>query len=319
MAGLFIGVMVVLGLRFIDATVKTVDEAEAHFGLPVLSAIHKTKEVKRKNNPLVVSESAHSSEAEAFRTLRTSLSMLGRVDEHRVVLFTSAVPQEGKTFCSLNYAASLAQVGLKTLLIDCDLRRPMVEFGLLGKDSSSFGVTDYLTGQKALYDVMQPTKLDDLFFISGGTTAPNPAELLAQGGLPLLIDEALKEFDRVVIDSAPIHAVSDTLLMVKSAQTVCLVVRAALTSSRSVLRCIQLLQSAGAPLAGTILNRMPVRRGYGSSDNYYSYSYNGHYSKDGVYGAKNGKKAGTVKKITTRNGLQEAEAPELVPNGKDRR
>jgi capsular exopolysaccharide synthesis family protein len=284
--GLFTGILAALALQFIDSSVKTVDEAEARFHLPVLAAINKTKDVRRKKSPLVVSESAHSAEAEAFRSLRTSLSMLGRVDDRRVFLFTSSVPQEGKTFCSVNYAASLAQVGLKTLLIDCDLRRPMVETSLVGQDSARFGVTDYLTGQKALADVMQPTRLENLFFISGGTTAPNPAEMIAQGGLALLIEEALREFDRIVIDSAPIHAVSDTLLMVKSVQTVCVVVRAAATSGRSVARCIQLLQAAGAPLSGTILNQMPVRRGlgYDSSESYYSYAYHENYSKNWVYG-----------------------------------
>src|SRR3569833_4698670 len=109
---------------FVDSSFKTVDESESRFRLPVLAVINKTRAVKRKKNPVVVSESAHSPEAEAFRSLRTSLSMLGRVDERRIFLFTSAVPSEGKTFCSVNYAASLAQVGLKTLLIDCGLRRP---------------------------------------------------------------------------------------------------------------------------------------------------------------------------------------------------
>jgi len=319
-AGLFFGTLCALGLQFVDNSVKTVDEAESRFHLPVLAAINKTKEVRRKKNPLVVSESAYSAEAEAFRSLRTSLSMLGRVDDRRVFLFTSAVPQEGKTFCSVNYAASLAQVGLKTLLIDCDLRRPMVEFSLLGQDSTAFGVTDYLTGHQALADVMQPTRLENLFFISGGTTAPNPAEMIAQGGLTLLIEEALKEFDRIVIDSAPIHAVSDTLLMVKCAQTVCLVVRASVTSGRSVARCIQLLQAARAPLSGTILNQMPVHRGlgYDTSDNYYSYAYQGKYSKDGVYGAgKNSRNGHADKKIHANNGHNQAAVKALIPNGKD--
>jgi capsular exopolysaccharide synthesis family protein len=226
--------------------------------------------------------------AEAFRTLRTALSMLGRVEDRRVFLFTSAMPAEGKTFCSLNYSASLAQMSLKTLLIDADLRRPAVEICLKGKEQGTAGVTDYLTGKKALLDVVQKTDLENLHFVSAGTTAPNPAELLAQDGLSAMIEDALRHYDRVVVDSAPIHAVSDTLLIVKSVQTVCLVVRAAKTSGRSVMRCIQLLQAAEAPLSGVILNRMPVRRGlgYGYYSPYYDYSYHGKYSKKGVYGHK---------------------------------
>jgi len=117
----------------------------------------------------VVLDDAQSSGAEAFRTLRTSLAMLGRVEDRRVFLFTSSMPEEGKTFCSINYAASLAQLGLKVLLIDGDLRKPSVESVLMGKDQETPGVTDYLTGMKSFEEVVQSCRLPGLFFISGGT------------------------------------------------------------------------------------------------------------------------------------------------------
>ena len=288
-AGLFIGFLVIMVLNFLDTSIKTVDEMESLLKLPVLSTVSHLKEVKKTKHPLVVAEDAKSSGAEAFRTLRTALSMLGREEDRRVFLLTSSMPQEGKTFCSLNYSASLAQMGLKTLLIDGDLRRPTVESSLLGKDTDSPGVTDFLTGRKSFTEVVRPAGLEKLFFISGGTTAPNPAELLAKDALGGLIAEALKEYDRVVVDSAPIHAVSDTLLMLKNVQTVCLVVRAARTSSRSVQRCVQLLKGAHAPLSGVIMNQMPIHRGVGYGyyyyNTYYDYHYHGKYSKKGVYGA----------------------------------
>lgn len=288
MMGLAIGVGGALGLSFLDSTIKTVDEAESLLGLPVFSAIAKLKEITKQHHPLMVVDAPHSTGAEAFRTLRTNLAMLWPLDDRLVFLFTSAMPQEGKTFTSVNYAASLAQVGLKTLIIDGDLRRPTVESTLLDKDVESLGVTDVMTGKNKFEEVVQPTKLPNLFYISGGTTAPNPAELLARDGLNSLISRALQDYDRVVVDSAPIHAVSDTLLMLKNVQTVCLVVSAARTSRRSVIRCIQLLQAANAPLSGLVLNRMTVRRrlGYGYDSGYYDYGYHGKYSKKGVYGAK---------------------------------
>lgn len=283
MGGLAVGILGVLFLGFLDSSLKTVDEAEALLGLPVLAAIPQLKEAR--NSALVMLEGPESKGAEGFRTLRAALSMLGRVEDRRVFLFTSAVPQEGKTFSSVNYAASLAQLGLKTLLIDGDLRRPKVATTLNGQSDDSPGVTDYLTGQKSLKDVVHPTELSNLFYIAGGTLAPNPAELLARDGLSTLINEALKTYDRVVVDSAPVHAVSDTLLMAKHAQTVCLVMRAAKTPSRSVLRCAQLLQAAGAPLSGTVMNRIPHQRGLGygyySYSSYYHYGYHGKYSRDG--------------------------------------
>jgi succinoglycan biosynthesis transport protein ExoP len=286
--GIFAGFLLVLGLSALDTSMKTVDEAESRLGFPVLACISNLKEVKKKKHPLVVLNEPHSSGAEAMRTLRTNLSMLGRAEDRRVFLFTSAMPQEGKTFCSVNYAASLAQLGLKVLLIDGDLRKPSVETVLMGKDQDTPGVTDYLTGKKSFEEVVQPSVLPGLFFISGGTTAPNPAELLAKDGLGELIERALKTYDRVVLDSAPIHAVSDTLLMLKNVQTVCLIIYAARTSARSVGRCVQLLKGAQAPLSGLVLNRMPLRRklgyGYYYYSPYYDYRYHGKYAKKGVYG-----------------------------------
>jgi len=287
MVGLGLGILAVLSFSFLDSSIKTVDEAESLLRLPVLGTTAKLKEVNKNNRPLLVVDAPHSTGAESFRTLRTNLSMLGRIEDRRVFLFTSAMPQEGKTFTSVNYAASLAHAGLKTLIIDGDLRRPNVEATLSGKETDAFGVTDFLTSNKSFEEVIQTTRVPNLFIIAGGTTAPNPAELLAKDGLSSLIARALRDYDRVVVDSAPIHAVSDTLLMVKHVQTVCLVIRAAHTSFRSVTRCIQLLQGAAAPLSGMVLNRMPVRRrlGYGYDSGYYDYGYHGKYSKKGVYGA----------------------------------
>ena len=274
--GISIGLLIVLGLAMLDTTIKTVDQAESMLGMPVLASIPQLRQARK--DPLVMN-GGDSAGAEGFRTLRAALSMLGRVEKRRVFLFTSAIPQEGKTFSSVNYAASLAQAGLNTLIIDCDLRRPKVASTLNGHDDFTPGVSDYLTGVKTFQEVVHPTKFEKLSYISGGTLAPNPAELLVGAGIAPLIEEALKQYDRVVIDSAPIHAVSDTLLIVKNAQTVCLVVRAAHTSNRFVLRCIQLLQSAEAPLSGVVMNRM--RRHRGSGYGYYDYRY---HDKKGVYG-----------------------------------
>lgn len=281
--GIIVGVLIALGLNALDSSLKTVDQAEEYLHLPVLSSVPQLK----LKAPMVVREEANSPGAEAFRTLRTSLSMLGRAEHRRTFLFTSALPGEGKTFSSINYAACLAQQGLKTLLIDGDLRRPSVQKTLLGHRDSMPGVTDYLTGRKQFADIVQPHDQDKLFFITAGTTAPNPAELLAVSGIEALIDEALLQFDRVVVDCAPIHAVSDTLMMLGRIQTVCLVVRAGKTPRRAVARAVELLYKAEAPLAGLVLNRQRSRgltRYY--YDSYYTYTYGGRYAEKGVYGSR---------------------------------
>jgi capsular exopolysaccharide synthesis family protein len=229
LAGLVIGVLLALALNALDSSLKTVDQAEEYLKLPVLGALPLVKSRKPGKTEIIMSEHAKSRGAEAFRTLRTSLSMLGRAEDRRTFLFTSAVPQEGKTFTSVNYAVSLAQQGLRTLLIDGDLRRPAVEKALKGQRTQHVGVTDFLTAQKNLKDVVQSTEHENLFLISAGTTSPNPAELLGRGSFNRLIDEALNHFDRIVVDSAPVHAVSDSLLMLERIQTLCMLVRAGST------------------------------------------------------------------------------------------
>src|ERR1043166_4124104 len=287
LGGLVAGIFLVLFINSLDNSLKTVDQAEQYLNMPVLSAVPQVRELKTGGSQIVVSEDAKSLAAEAFRSLRTSLSMLGREDERKIFLFTSAVPQEGKTFSTTNYSVCLAQQGLRTLLIDCDLRRPAVELTILGKKARNFGVTDYLTGRKKLGEIVQKTSIENFSFIPAGTTAPNPAELLAQGGLSNLLDEVSMNFDRIVIDSAPIHAVSDTLLILDRVQTVCVVVRAQKTPRKGVARAIKLLQNAEAPMGGIVLNRLPSRRGrrYYYDLFYYDYSYHERYGEKGVYGS----------------------------------
>lgn len=282
-AGLLLGVLLALGLNALDSSLKTVDDAEEYLHLPVLSTVPKAP---KGASVLVVNNDAKAPSAEAFRTLRTSVAMLGRAENRRTFLFTSAVPQEGKTFCSLNFGLALAQQGLKTLVIDGDLRRPAIEKSLVPNGPRRPGVTDYLTGQKKFDELIQQHGHEKFFYLPAGTSAPNPAELLAQGNFDALIAEALQHFDRVVVDSAPIHAVSDTLLMVRHIQTACLVVRSGKTPRKAVGRAVELLYKAEAPLAGVILNRQARRRFTGGYDPYYSYSYDGKYSEKGVYGAK---------------------------------
>lgn len=283
-AGFGGGILIALFLSSLDRSLKTVDQTEEFLGVPVVSAIPKFIGAPVGKRKLINSDEADSCEAEAFRTLRTALSMLGRKDERRVSLFTSAIPSEGKTFCSVNYAISLAQQGLRTLIIDCDLRRPMVENTLVANNKRGFGLTDYLTGQKDFKAIVHSTETENFFYIPAGTHSPNPAELLAQTGIDGLIDEALLHFDRIIVDSAPVHAVSDTLLVLNRIQTLCLVIKSGFTPRNSVLRAVQMIKEAGGPLAGVILNQIPRSKGgYGYYyDSYYSYGYYGKYS----YGEK---------------------------------
>jgi capsular exopolysaccharide synthesis family protein len=293
LAAIGLSLAIIFMLHALDTTLTSVEQAEDYLQLPVLSTVPKIRNIDGTEGHLVASEGANSIGAEVFRTLRTSLSMLGKEGTRRTYLFTSSLPSEGKTFTSINYAGSLAQQGFRTLLIDADLRRPGVEKFLVGERSKSLGTTDVLLGRKKLEEVIQKhPSVEKLFWMSAGTVAPNPAELLADNGFPQLIEEALSQFDRVVVDTAPIHPVSDTLVIAKYIQTVILVIHGGRTPRKPVSRTVELLTKAGAKPVGIVLNLLLHRRsgGYYYYSNYYGYGY-GHYGREEDKKGKKSKKA----------------------------
>ncbi len=276
--GVLLGVCACFALSAADNSYKTVDEAELSLGLPALASVPLGENAPSDKSLLILRE-PQGAVAEAFRTLRTSLSLLGKESERSTFLFTSAVPGEGKSFCSVNYAVSLAQLGLRTLLIDGDLRLPTVGKILFEKESRD-GVSAVLTGKARLEQaVMTVPGIENLHVLTAGERTPNPAELLAGSAFQEMVRDAATKYDRVVIDSAPVHAVSDTLLLSKHVQSVCLVIYAGKTPARAVQRACHILESAGSKPVGIILNRMSSR-GHG----YYYYYSSGEYGK-GVYGA----------------------------------
>jgi polysaccharide biosynthesis transport protein len=311
LGGLAVGLAFVFGANALDRSIKTVDQAEGIFGLPVLAAVPETKSGKGKSDKTrseapaqaakyrLVDEARGGPIAESFRNLRAALSLLGPEEDRQIFLFTSALPNEGKSFTSVNYSLALAQLGHRVLLIDGDLRRPNVHkiFPVASRKDAP-GVVDRLVHAVRLEEAVKRVAIVDpellggarsrisdahpgeLYILAGGQRAPNPAELLSSGCFKDLIVEAAANFDRVVIDSAPILAVSDTLLMVPHVQTTCMVLRASKTPRNAVNRALTLLSAAGSRPAGLILNRLPRRRGAGY---YYYYASHG-YGDGGTYG-----------------------------------
>jgi Mrp family chromosome partitioning ATPase len=269
------------------------------------------------SNYHVVVENPEQPAAEAFRNLRAALSLLGPEVERKVSLFTSALPNEGKSFTSANYSLALAQQGYRVLLIDGDLRRPNMHkifpetFNKSdSEDESLLGVTDCLVSKANLSSAARPIpagKIDiatdglatagsiltatggQLSVLAGGCRAPNPAEILAGPLFGQLVAEAARLFDRVVIDSAPLLAVSDTLLITRYAQSVCIVLRAGKTPRHAVRRAISLLTNSGIRPVGLVLNRLPCGRNFGYYYYYASHGYGtgeGSYSRSYVYQSK---------------------------------
>jgi Mrp family chromosome partitioning ATPase len=321
LGGLAVGLAFIFGADALDRSIKTVDQAENTLGLPVFAAVPETTDegpvsrLKRKSrkafgssNYRVVVETPESPAAEAFRNLRAALALLGPEAERKVSLFTSAVPNEGKSFTSANYSLALAQQGYRVLLIDGDLRRPTLHkifrFPSVKNNSdedSEPGVIDCLLGEAEVASAARQIPAGEiqivdeniavtgniltatggqLSVLAGGRRSPNPAEILAGPFFGRLIAEAATLFDRIVIDSAPILAVSDTLLMTPHVQTLCIVVRAAKTPRQAVRRALSLLAKSGIRPAGLVLNRLRRSRGVGY---YYYYASHGYGKEEGAY------------------------------------
>jgi capsular exopolysaccharide synthesis family protein len=247
-------------------------------GLSVLASVPDSKR-KDLDKESVLTSDAGSYEAEAFRSLRTAISFLSSEKERKTVLFTSANPAEGKSYCSLNYAVALAQTGRRTLLIDSDLRRPNISKVVLANTKAP-GLTECLTRRASVADCCKPTGIEDLYILPAGERASKPAELLASCEFTGLLKEALLHFDRIVLDSAPVNAVSDTQLIAKDVDSVCFVVRAGKTPRRAIMRACSLLAQTGSCPDGIVFNRMPRR----SRDRYYFSEYAGQYANAGAHG-----------------------------------
>jgi polysaccharide biosynthesis transport protein len=231
-------------------------------------------------HPLVLAVNSGSEQAEAFRTLRSSISLLGKESDYRSFLFTSAIPSEGKTFTCLNFALSLAQQGFNTVIIDADLREPRLKQDLLAEAGPVAGLAELLSGQISLGNTLKSTDHNNLVLLPAGHTAADPAQLLDNKEFSRVLNELLRNFDRVVIDSPPVNAVSDVLLIAEYAQATLLVVQAGRTPKRVVHRAITQLHKARARVAGFVFNRLPVG---GRSAGYYYYYYGDRYAKNGAY------------------------------------
>jgi capsular exopolysaccharide synthesis family protein len=278
-AGFVVGCGVVLWVDACDTSIRSNDQVEKISAIPVLSSVPDSRRKNRHNESALTSDPG-SYEAEAFRSLRTALSFLGPIKDRKTILFTSANPGEGKTYCSFNYAVALAQTGLRTLLIDADLRRPDLSRFVMG-EANGPGVISCLAARANILDCCKPTDIQNLFILGAGARASKPAELLASSDFASLLREAALHFDRVVVDSAPINAVSDTQLIGKDIDSVCLVVRARKTPRRAVLRALSLLSHADCNPDGIVFNRIERH----SRDGYYFSEYAGEYASGGAVGS----------------------------------
>jgi capsular exopolysaccharide synthesis family protein len=262
----------VIGVRALDSTIESPMEAEAALGLPVIGTIIRASGKKEKpkgavavprggslasslSEEMVVATDPGSATAEGFRSLRAVINLLGKPANHRTLLFTSALPGEGKTYVSCNYALSLAMTGVRTLLIDTDLRRPAVHERL--KLENKCGLVEMLTQDLSLSQVVNDKVAKNFDVLTAGGPCSNPAELLAGDGFRQILLKALASYDRIVVDTGPVNLVSDCLLVAPEVNMVCFVLRAGSTARQAPRHAISLLRRAQKEPTGIILNAIP--------------------------------------------------------------
>jgi succinoglycan biosynthesis transport protein ExoP len=287
LVGLVGGVGLALLREYLDNTVKTPDDVETLSRLPslaVVPAFGDTGSTSRKNGllkgassnghdkriELVAQHLPKSQMSEAFRALRTALLLSQPDHPPQVILVTSALPREGKTTAAANLAVTLAQLGDKTVLVDADLRKPGVG-RLLNLGSGKFaGLSSYLAGASSLdlVTVLHPS-IPNLAAIPTGPLPPNPADLLSSHRLADGIAELRTKYKFVVIDSPPIMAATDAVILSVQADGVLLVVRSGETPKEAFTRSRDLLVSVKSNLLGVVLNAVDA----GAPDYYYSYRY----------------------------------------------
>jgi succinoglycan biosynthesis transport protein ExoP len=285
--GLALGAGAIIGLDTLDSSLRYVDQAESFLKLPVLAVVSELEGQRGDRIPSIFPDASHSQQAEAFRHMRTTLSLLGDEAHRRVFLLTSAIPGEGKTFCAYNAALAFAIEGQKTILVDADLRMPAVHkiFSDAEGARRHVGLSDYLAGNTDIDRIIMVGPQENLSVICAGSKASNPGELLSAEAFVTLIKTLVDKFDRIILDSAPVNAVSDTLRITPLAHYVCLVVRAAKTPKKAIARAKKLIENAKGKLAGFILNRVHL----GRDSAYYFYHYA--YGDSGAKGSRGSKKS----------------------------
>jgi exopolysaccharide transport family protein len=286
--GLSTGIGLAFLLENMDNTVRTPEQAQTISALPSLGMIplgsRRSKEVggsrklalasSKEAVELVTQSRPRSQMAESYRALRTSLLLTFVGGPPKVILITSALPEEGKTTTSVNSAIVLAQKGIRVLLIDADLRRPSIH-KTLGM-GPKIGLSNVLTGNATLEQAIIPsTVLPNLFILPAGTPPPNPAELLASVQMKTVLEELREQYDHIVIDTPPTLSVTDAVVMSTSADAVVLVIRSGQTTKPALRRARDILIQVNARVCGVLLNAVDLN----SADYYYHYEYQGKYSR----------------------------------------
>jgi capsular exopolysaccharide synthesis family protein len=278
MAGLGFPFLWIMLADFINYRVRDEEDVLKITDMPIAGHVPHS----RLKSPIVVFEEPQSHVAEAFRSLRSRMQFFTKEKKSPVILITSSMPEEGKTFTAINLASVYSLMGKKTVLVGFDLRRPKIysEFGI-GNDQ---GISTWLIGRDNLEDVIKTTTHENLSIIPAGPVPPNPSELTSSAKTDELLNLLKERFDCIIIDSPPIGTVSDTFYLAALADTCLIIVRMNKTSKDMIERTVNDLKISDIKNSSLVINDI----GYEGK----AYGYGGKYG----YGYGNGNMYGKEKK-----------------------
>ena len=281
LVGLLLGFALAFALDRLDDSVKSPDELREQMDLPMLGlipAIRAERGSRRTSDStagrLITHADPRSPVAEAYRSMRTNLAFARAQQSPQAIVVASPGPSDGKSTTVANLAITFAQQGQRTLLIDADLRRAVLDKAF--SIPRSPGLTEVIIGEASLEDAVHETAVPNLSLVASGRFPPNPAELLGSVRMQEILHEAKAQFDVVLLDSPPLLAVTDAAVLATMVDGVVLVVRTERTKRDAVRRALGHIHSVRGRLLGAVLNDVDLRSGayYGSYGHYY-YSYYG--------------------------------------------
>jgi capsular exopolysaccharide synthesis family protein len=267
MLGWVLGIGLALGREWHDARFRSPQEIMALLGTSVLATVPRINgRLSSVARGQILFLDSHSPSAEAYRSIRTSLH-LGAFRDAKTILLCSPTAGDGKSTTASNLAIAFAQAGQRTLLVDCDMREPVQH--LIFETDGALGLSSVVAGEAGLRDVIQETRVNNLFLLPCGPVPANPTELLQGKRFGRLMRALVGSFDRIIIDSPPVTMVADARILAASADATLLVLRMHQSMHRTAMQSMDELEKVGAHVIGAIANDMPAVR----SNTYYRGSW----------------------------------------------
>jgi succinoglycan biosynthesis transport protein ExoP len=276
LGGLAVAGSLAFFVNYLDDSIKIQDDVETYLRLPFLGYVPNIKTNSLVERELQSHLHPRSNAAEGFRTIRAAISLMPKAEKYRSLAVTSTIPSEGKSLVAANLAIVIAQTGMKTLLVDADLRRPSVHKAF--QLHSPLGLSAYLTQEvESLDDIAHSTEVPNLDVVCCGSIPSSPSELISSRRMEQFLSEVRGRYDRIILDCPPVSAVSDPLVLAARADGVVFVTKFNKIRRHHARRSVQRIQDAGIFILGVVLNDIDFE---GKDSYYYSYYYyqNRYYS-----------------------------------------